>query len=180
MKFYPRVLSQTILRAAKTFPAVVVTGPRQSGKTTLLKNLFHRTHNFLSLENPDIRINAIHDPVAFLERHPPPTVLDEIQYVPQLLSYIKTRIDEKRVPGQWILTGSQNFTLMQGATQSLAGRAAVLSLSSLSLAERVGKGLGSPQPEDWLKQLAKPHSASKVRAGSGWVPPAWAIKHPTA
>lgn len=82
-----------------TFPAVVVTGPRQSGKTTLLHAMCSRTHRYPSLEDPDIRIRAREDPLAFLDRYPPPVIYDEIQYVPELLSYIKTRIDEHRLLG---------------------------------------------------------------------------------
>ncbi len=154
MKFKNRTLASTVLKAAKTFPAVVVTGPRQSGKTTLLRHLFGQSHGFVSLENHDARARALQDPLAFLERHPPPLVLDEIQYVPELLSYIKSSIDEKRLPGRFILTGSQNFALMQGVTQSLAGRAAVLSLPPLSLAEMEGAGGRSLEPGTWLKGLS--------------------------
>jgi len=124
----PRALARVLLKALKTFPAIVVTGPRQSGKTTLLRMLFSKTHRFVSLEDPDVRIRAKEDPLHFLEQYSPPVMIDEIQYVPELLSYIKTRIDEKRKPGQWLFTGSQNFVLMEGISQSLAGRAAVLSL----------------------------------------------------
>jgi predicted AAA+ superfamily ATPase len=122
MKLKARVLEQTILKAIKTFPALVVTGPRQSGKTTLFKMLFSKTHTLVSLEDPDVRIRAKEDPVGFLNQYRPPLIIDEIQYVPELLSYIKTRIDENRKPGQWLFTGSQNFILMHNITQSLAGR----------------------------------------------------------
>lgn len=149
----PRTLSRTLLKAVKSFPAVVLTGPRQSGKTTLLKALFSRTHRFVSLEDPDVRIRAKEDPLSFLAEHEPPVIIDEIQYLPELLSYIKTRIDEKRIPGQWLFTGSQNFSLMQGVSQSLAGRAAVLSLLPFSIAERIGKGAANLNPERWLKAL---------------------------
>lgn len=118
--FKPRTLARTILKAMKTFPAIVVTGPRQSGKTTLLKTMFSKTHRFVSLENPDVRLRAREDPLSFFERYSPPVIIDEIQYVPELLSYIKTKIDEKRKPGNWILTSSQNFILMQGISESLA------------------------------------------------------------
>jgi len=138
VKLKPRVLARTILKAVTTFPAIVLTGPRQSGKTTLFKMLFSKKHTFLSLENPDIRIRAKEDPVGFLDQYKPPVIIDEIQYMPELLSYIKTRIDEDRKPGQWLLTGSQNFVLMHNVTQSLAGRAAVLSLLPFSYSESFG------------------------------------------
>jgi predicted AAA+ superfamily ATPase len=136
----PRMLSRAIQKAIRTFPAIVVTGPRQSGKTTLLKMLFAGTHAFVTLEDPDIRMRAREDPLKFLDQHKPPVILDEIQHVPELLSYIKTRIDHNRKPGQWLFTGSQNFTLMQGIGQSLAGRVTVLSLQPFSFSERVGNG----------------------------------------
>ncbi len=124
----------------KSFPAVLITGPRQSGKTTLLNTRFSKTHRFVSLENPDIRARAQEDPVGFLKDHPPPVILDEIQYVPEYLHYIKSAIDETRVPGQWLLSGSQNFQLMAGVSQSLSGRVAVLTLLPFSLGESYGFG----------------------------------------
>lgn len=131
-----RTLAKTIGKACKTFPAIVVTGPRQSGKTTLLKNLFGLSHRYVNLENPPDRMAAENDPVSFLSQYEPPVIIDEIQYVPSLLSYIKTAIDDDRRPAQWLLTGSQNFALMQEVGQSLAGRAAVLSLLPFSVIER--------------------------------------------
>ena len=149
----PRTLSKVIFRALKTFPAIVITGPRQSGKTTLLKMLFAKSHSIVTLEDPDIRMRAKEDPVGFLEQYKPPVIFDEIQYVPELLSYIKTRIDEKRKPGQWLFTGSQNFTLMQGISQTLAGRAAVLTLLPFSYAERTGMGETSLLISEWIKGI---------------------------
>ena len=148
-----RILERTIKRAIATFPAVVVTGPRQSGKTTLLRQLFDSSHRYVSLEDPDVRIRAKEDPVGFLDAHPSPVLFDEIQYVPELLSYIKTRIDEHRLPGQWLFTGSQNFVLMQGVSESLAGRAAVLSLLPFSFAERIGRAEASLDPAAWITAL---------------------------
>jgi hypothetical protein len=149
----PRVLAKTILKALRTFPAVVVTGPRQSGKTTLLKMLFSKSHKFVSLEDPEVRIRAKEDPISFLEDNSPPVIIDEIQYVPELLSYIKSKIDQKRKPGQWLFTGSQNFILMHGVSQSLAGRAAVLSLLPFSYSERISQADNTKNISIWLKNL---------------------------
>lgn len=162
----PRTLSRAIARAIRTFPAVVVTGPRQSGKTTLLRTQFGGTHAFVTLEDPDVRIRAKEDPHQFLERYQPPVIIDEIQYVPELLSFIKTRIDERRKPGQWLFTGSQHFGLMQGISQSLAGRAAVLSLLPFSLAERIGRGDLTPAVPDWIRGLgARSSREPKISLG---------------
>ena len=149
----PRILARTIQKAMKSFPAIVVTGPRQSGKTTLLKMLFAKSHRFVTLEDPDVRMRAKEDPLRFLEQFRPPVIIDEIQYVPELLSYIKTKIDQKRRPGQWLFTGSQNFVLMHGISQSLAGRAAVLSLLPFSFSERIEQGERAKEMVDWLKGL---------------------------
>ncbi len=153
MKLIPRTLAKTILNASKTFPAIVLTGPRQSGKTTLLKMLFSKSHAFVSLEDPDVRIRAKEDPVGFLSQFKPPVIIDEIQYLPELLSYIKTKIDEDRKPGQWLFTGSQNFVLMRGVTESLAGRAAILSLLPFSVSERLNNTNDSVDISGWLKSL---------------------------
>ena len=120
-----RTLAVIMKKAAKTFPALVITGPRQSGKTTLVKSVFGKTYTYVNLEDLDIRGIAASDPRQFLANYPKPLIIDEIQYVPELLSYIKTQIDADRVPGQWILTGSQHFPLMKHISDSLAGRIAV-------------------------------------------------------
>lgn len=147
-----RILTATIKKALKTFPALILTGPRQSGKTTLLKSLLSKTHAYVNLENPDIRLRAQDDPLSFLSQFQKPVILDEIQYVPNLLPYIKDIIDNNRRPGRWVLTGSQNFVLMEKAGESLAGRAAVLTLLPFSLAERLGKGRQSLKMGDFLKK----------------------------
>ncbi len=116
------------------FPVVTITGPRQSGKTTLAKNIFNKKP-YASLEDPDIRLAAQDDPRTFLERFPDGAVLDEVQRCPHLLSYLQTTVDTDGRMGLFILTGSQQFGLLSGITQSLAGRTAFVELLPFSLAE---------------------------------------------
>ncbi|MDL1912834.1 ATP-binding protein [Chloroflexi bacterium CFX6] len=131
--YFPRSIEPHVKKAAREFPAVALVGPRQSGKTTLLQNLFGESHSIISLEPPDVRASALTDPRGFLALYTPPVVFDEIQYTPGLLPYIKEEIDKQRnKAGQFIITGSQNLLLMQQVTESLAGRAAVLKLLPLS------------------------------------------------
>jgi len=118
----PRTLDVTIDRASETFPTIVVTGPRQAGKTTLLRLGRERSHAYVSLEDPDVRARVQADPRGTLDALDGPVVLDEIQYVPELLSYVKTRIDADRRPGWWLLTGSQGFGRMEGVSQSLTAQ----------------------------------------------------------
>lgn len=125
--------------------------------------LFSKTHAFVTLEDPDIRILAKEDPRRFLEQYKPPVNIDKIQYVPELLSYIKTMIDQRRKPGQWLFTCSQNFTLMQGVSESLAGRAAILSLLPFSFSERINNAQNAKETRKWLKGLnLEQKDASKI------------------
>jgi hypothetical protein len=134
--YIPRSLEPVLERAISEFPAVVLIGPRQAGKTTLLQHLYGTRIPLVSLEAPDVRAAASHDPRGFLALYPPPIIFDEIQYAPGLLPYVKERIDaDRNRPGQYILTGSQNLLLMEQVTESLAGRTAVLKLLPLSWRE---------------------------------------------
>ena len=129
-----RVLSAKLAHVAKQYPVVVLTGPRQSGKTTLAKATFHG-YSYVSLESLDTRDFAMSDPRGFLARHREKVIIDEAQKAPDLLSYIQTAVDEDAAPGRYILTGSQQFHLLAKISQSLAGRAAYLRLLPFSLSE---------------------------------------------
>ncbi|MCC5786618.1 MAG: ATP-binding protein [Phycisphaerales bacterium] len=129
-----RDLAPRILRAAASFPAVTLTGPRQSGKSTLCRSLFPE-HPCANLESPDVREFAASDPRGFLSQFPRGAILDEVQRAPELASYLQPLIDEDPAPGRWILSGSQNFALLESVSQSLAGRSAVLHLLTLTRGE---------------------------------------------
>jgi predicted AAA+ superfamily ATPase len=139
-RYLTRSLASVLARAVREFPAVVVTGPRQSGKTTMLRRQFGETHRYVSLEIPDLRLAADTDPRGFLAAHPPPVVFDEVQHAPDLLPYIKESIDRDRAArGRYILTGSQNLLMLEKVTESLAGRSAWLTLWPLTGRELAGQ-----------------------------------------
>jgi len=126
-----RTLSDSILRLARKYPVVSITGPRQSGKTTLARHCFP-DYQYVNLELPDIRSYAENDPRAFLKDFQRGLIIDEIQHVPKLFSYIQAFVDESGANGQYILTGSQNFLLIENISQTLAGRIAILRLLPFS------------------------------------------------
>jgi len=135
-KYIHREIEKILLKTVKQFSIVAITGPRQSGKTTLIKNILS-DYNFISFDDPLNREKALSDPLFFLESAGEKAILDEIQYVPQLLSYIKIIVDNNRdKKGLFVLTGSQQFTLMKGVTETLAGRVALLKLLPFSKSER--------------------------------------------
>lgn len=129
-----RLIGPVLERRARTSPVVVLTGPRQSGKTTLVRTAF-ADKPYANLEAPDVRERALIDPRGFLAGLPEGAVLDEVQRAPELLSYIQVDVDARRQPGRWVLTGSQNLLLLSGVSQSLAGRAALLELLPFSVTE---------------------------------------------
>lgn len=136
MNYIPRNLETVVLQVTKEYPVVLVTGPRQVGKTTMLQRLMQGTNRgYVSLDDLNERSIAKADPELFLQLHKPPVLIDEVQYAPELFTYIKMHVDKNQDPGAFWLTGSQVFKLMKGVQESLAGRVAVLSMTSLSQAE---------------------------------------------
>ena len=131
-----RDLTPKLTEAARTWPSITLTGPRQSGKTTLCRALFPQ-HRYETLEAPDVRSFATEDPRAFLAQFPEGAILDEVQRAPDLLSYLQGIIDSDPAPGRWILTGSQNLSLLESVSQSLAGRTAVYNLLPLTRGETI-------------------------------------------
>ena len=134
IRYYSRNIEKKIKLLSKTYPVIVISGPRQSGKSTLAQHLFF-SHEYINLERIDDREFASNDPRAFLEQFKNKVIIDEVQYVPSLFSYIQANVDEKKIPAKFVLTGSSQLSLIEGVSQSLAGRAAVLQLLPLSKEE---------------------------------------------
>ena len=150
---YKRTLSSTIHTISESFPVLMLTGPRQVGKTTLLEMCAAGKRAYVTLDDLDARRLAQRDPALFLQTWQPPLIIDEVQYAPQLFSAIKMRVDREKRNGLFWLTGSQKFHLMRGITESLAGRVAIVDLLGLSRAESEGRADSSrpfvPTPE-WI------------------------------
>jgi len=157
-----REISKDILEGARYFPVVGILGPRQSGKTTLARELF-KNHVYLSLEDLDLQATAKNDPRTFLlaNRNDHGMIIDEFQYVPELLSYIQTIVDQDQKPGFFILTGSQNFLMNSAITQSLAGRISLHTLLPLSILELKESNHLPPEIEPMLFQGCYPAIYSK-------------------
>ncbi len=135
MRFIHRAIERSLITAARHFPSLIVTGPRRSGKTTLLRKLFPQASYYL-LEDPDLISRVRADPRSFMDEIRLPAILDEVQHAPDILNYVRSRID--RSPGRkgrWLLTGSQELPLMRGVSESMAGRAALFQLFPMSLEE---------------------------------------------
>jgi predicted AAA+ superfamily ATPase len=144
-----RQITTKLLQLAQAFPVVALTGPRQSGKTTLVRHAFP-DKKYATLEDPDLRAFAVEDPRGFLASFPDGAVFDEVQRAPQLFSYLQGLVDEQRENGRFILTGSQNFLLQEKISQTLAGRVATLKLLPFSLQELKEAGRLSPGLEEML------------------------------
>lgn len=141
MAYITRHMEKVILDCSKAFSTLLITGPRQAGKTTMLKMLAEREgigRGYVSLDDLNMRDMAKNDPQLFLQLHRPPVIIDEVQYAPELFTYIKIHVDKHHTPGAFWLTGSQIYRLMRGVQESLAGRVALLHLSPLSQREITG------------------------------------------
>ena len=154
MNYIYRNLESVVEQVTKEYPVVLLTGPRQVGKTTMLQKLMEGTdRGYVSLDDLNERNLAKTDPELFLQLHKPPVLIDEVQYAPELFTYIKINVDKNHAPGAFWLTGSQVFKLMRGVQESLAGRVAVLSMTTLSQAE-ISNGRMEPFSID-LESLLK-------------------------
>lgn len=134
--YYHRSLKDSWLQFSEQFPVLLLTGPRQVGKTTFLKHICGKDRNYITLDDPATKLLANEDPALFLKRFQRPILIDEIQYAPNLLPYIKMEVDNNKQPGDFWLTGSQQFQMMQGVSESLAGRVAIINLLGFSTRER--------------------------------------------
>lgn len=141
MKYISRHIEEQILKLSQSYSAILLTGPRQAGKTTMLRSLAQKENigrEYVTLDDLTVRDMAKNDPALFLQLHKPPVLIDEVQYAPELFTYIKIHIDEYHNPGDFWMTGSQIFRLMRGVQESLAGRVALLHMSPMSQREIIG------------------------------------------
>jgi predicted AAA+ superfamily ATPase len=163
---FERTIKNTILQASETFPVVLLTGPRQVGKSTLLESLAEPDRKRVSLDNPTVRALAQKDPELFLQRYSPPVLIDEVQYAPELFPFIKILVDSRKQSGDFWLTGSQMFRTMKKVSESLAGRAGIIPIQGLSNSEINGfhPEAFSTDPEKLLPRLqyAKAMNVSEI------------------
>lgn len=150
-----RTVKDTILETSETFPVLLLTGPRQVGKSTLLESLAEPSRKRVTLDNPTVRALAKKDPELFLQRYAPPVLIDEVQYAPELFPYIKILVDKRKQCGDFWLTGSQMFRTMKNVTETLAGRAGIIPILGLSNSEINGfrPGAFSADPQALLNRL---------------------------
>lgn len=161
-----RTLKQAIQEASDTFKVLLLTGPRQVGKTTLLQEVQKTARSYITLDDLGVRLAAQQDPAGFLSRLSLPVLIDEVQYAPDLFPYIKMVVDKEKKPGLFWLTGSQQFEMMKNVTESLAGRVAILNLQGISLAEEQGRPHDLPflPTPELLKSRSKAKSLSLMDA----------------
>lgn len=159
--YIPRAIEDTVRSVSKTFPVLLLTGPRQVGKTTLLQKMAKDERGYVTLDDPDARYLAKSDPALFLQRYAPPVIIDEIQYAPELLPYLKISVDKSRRKGDFWLTGSQMFHMMKGVTESLAGRVGIIDLLALSNSE-ITKTESEPFTTDVERLLSRAKVVPKM------------------
>ena len=136
MKYYRRSIEQVINEYKEQFPILLLTGPRQVGKSTLFKELFRAEYKYFSLDDPILKEQIVNDPRLFLKNNPEKLIIDEVQYAPSIFPYLKMKVDENREDGMYLMTGSQAFVLMKNVSETLAGRVGILELQGISLREQ--------------------------------------------
>ena len=153
--YIKRACEDTVINTSKMFPILLVTGPRQVGKTTMLLQIKEKERKYVTLDDPDVRLLAKKDPGLFMQRYSPPVIIDEIQYAPELLPYIKICVDNSKRKGDYWLTGSQKFQTMKNVSESLAGRVGIIQLLGLSNSEINGTKSEPflPNPERFLSRI---------------------------
>ncbi len=159
--YHTRTLKNRWLEISKQFPVLLLTGPRQIGKTTFLKHIAEEGRNYVSFDDPNARLMAKEDPTMFFRRYRPPVLIDEIQYAPNILQTIKMQVDENRQPGQFWLTGSQQFLMMKGISESLAGRIGIVNMLGFSGSERYHLQLDAPPFIPSLAQLEERQKSNR-------------------
>ena len=164
--FYERTVRQTVLNINDTFPVLLLTGPRQVGKSTLLESIAEEDRKIISLDNPTVRALAKTDPELFLQRYAPPVLIDEVQYAPELFPYIKIIVDKRKRNGDFWLTGSQMFRMMQNVTETLSGRVGIVQMLGLTNSEICGNHFPAfeADPQQLIARISrtKPMSVTEV------------------
>lgn len=159
--YIKRAIEDTVVKISKTFPVLLLTGPRQVGKTTLLERLSEEGRAYVTLDDPDVRHLAKNDPALFMQRYTPPVIIDEIQYATELLPYIKMSVDKSKRKGDFWLTGSQAFKLMKNVSETLAGRVGIINLLGLSNAE-VYNNQSVPFDTDYKRLLSRANTVKPL------------------
>ena len=157
MKYYRRSIEQVINEYKEQFPILLLTGPRQVGKSTLFKELFREEYKYFSLDDPILKEQIINDPRLFLKNNPEKLIIDEIQYAPSIFPYLKMKVDENREDGMYLMTGSQAFVLMKNVSETLAGRVGILELQGISLREQFNIEFNKPfiPNEEYISEREK-------------------------